>query len=122
VSDYGAHPRYQDESDRVVELVAERLRILGQPLRIKLLSRLNRGPATVQELVEAVGAVQQNVSQHLAILHHAGIVGRSKHGTRVRYELQDPHVVEVLAASRASLTRQVGELSRLVVPTDKRNL
>lgn len=104
------------DADRVIELVAERLRILGQPLRIKLLSELSASPATVHELVDALGAVQQNVSQHLAILHQAGIVARSKQGTRVRYELQDPHVVALLAEARASLARQVGELSRLVTP------
>lgn len=110
------HGAGEADADRVVELVAERLRILGQPLRIKLLSELGASPATVQELVDAVGAVQQNVSQHLAILHQAGIVARSKQGTRVRYELQDPHVVALLAEARASLARQVGELSRLVTP------
>jgi DNA-binding transcriptional ArsR family regulator len=102
------------ERDRAVELLADRLRILGQPLRIKLLNRLHESPATVQELVEAVGGVQQNVSQHLAILHQAGILTRSKHGTRVRYELSDPHVVALLAEAYASLSRQVDELSRLI--------
>jgi DNA-binding transcriptional ArsR family regulator len=108
--------RSRSESDRVVDLLAERLRILGQPVRIKLLKLLSDGPATVQELVDGVGAVQQNVSQHLAILHQAGIVARSKQGRRVRYELQDPHVVALLAEAQASLARQAGELSRLVVP------
>jgi hypothetical protein len=54
------------ERDRAVELLADRLRILGQPLRIRLLNRLHESPATVQELVNAVGGVQQDVSQHLA--------------------------------------------------------
>ena len=102
------------ERDRAVELLADRLRILGQPLRIRLLNRLHESPATVQELVDAVGAVQQNVSQHLAILHQAGIVTRSKQGTRVRYELSDPHVIALLAEARASLARQVDALSRLI--------
>jgi DNA-binding transcriptional ArsR family regulator len=102
------------ERDRAVELLADRLRILGQPLRIRLLNRLHESPATVQELVDAVGGVQQNVSQHLAILHQAGIVTRSKQGTRVRYELSDPHVIALLGEAHASLARQVDALSRLI--------
>jgi DNA-binding transcriptional ArsR family regulator len=102
------------ERDRAVELLADRLRVLGQPLRIRLLNRLHESPATVQELVEAVGGVQQNVSQHLAILHQAGIVTRSKQGTRVRYELNDPHVIALLEEAYASLARQVDALSRLI--------
>jgi DNA-binding transcriptional ArsR family regulator len=61
-------------ADPLVELVAQRLRVLGQPLRIKLLQALCEQPATVQELATGVGAVQQNVSQHLSILHQAGIL------------------------------------------------
>src|SRR5713101_4642141 len=102
--------------DPMIELVAQRLRVLGQPLRIKLIDRLCQGTATVQQLASAVDGVQQNVSQHLAILHQAGIVSRRKEGIRVWYELVDPHVPQLLGEARASLTRQVGELSRLVQP------
>ena len=102
------------DNGRAVDLVAERLRVLGQPLRIRLLNRLQQSPATVQELVDAVGGVQQNVSQHLAILHHAGIVTRAKQGTHVRYELTDPHVLTLLGEAYASLARQVDELTRVI--------
>jgi DNA-binding transcriptional ArsR family regulator len=102
------------DNGRTVELLAERLRILGQPLRIRLVNRLHQSPATVQELVDAVGGVQQNVSQHLKILHHAGIVARAKQGTHVRYELNDPHVLALLEEAYASLSRQVDELTRVI--------
>ena len=102
------------ENERTVELLAERLRILGQPLRIQLVNRLNQSPATVQDLVDAVGGVQQNVSQHLAILHHAGIVSRTKEGTHVRYQLTDPHVLALLEEAYASVARQVDELSQVI--------
>src|SRR6266567_4497673 len=91
----------------LIELVAQRLRVLGQPLRIRLIDNLREGAATVQQLVCAVDGVQQNVSQHLAILHQAGIVSRRKDGTHVWYELVDPHVPQLLDEARASLTRQV---------------
>src|SRR5437762_1097922 len=73
--------------DALADLVASRLRIIGQPVRIRLLARLREGPASVCELTEMIDAVQQNVSQHLMILHQAGRVARQKQGKRVVYEL-----------------------------------
>ncbi len=55
--------------DPLVELIAQRFRVIGEPMRIKLLDRLRDGPATVGELVAALGASQQNVSKHLGVLH-----------------------------------------------------
>jgi DNA-binding transcriptional ArsR family regulator len=98
-------------ADRRAELIAERLRALGQPLRIKLVSRLARQATTVQELVDAFETTQQNISQHLGILQRAGIVARHKEGTRVRYELVDPHVLPLLEHAEASLERHLAELT-----------
>lgn len=58
----------------------------------KLLDRLRDGPATVGELVESLGASQQNVSKHLGVLHQAGIVSRTKVGTSARYAIADETV------------------------------
>ena len=56
----------------LIELVAQRFRVLGEPMRIKLLDRLREGDATVGELQQALAASQQNVSKHLGILHAEG--------------------------------------------------
>jgi len=42
----------------LVELIAERFRVLGEPMRIRLLDALREAPATVQELQRATGASQ----------------------------------------------------------------
>ena len=65
----------------LVELIAQRFRVIGEPMRIRLLDALRDGPLTVNELTEALGATQQNVSKHLGVLAQAGIVAREKHGT-----------------------------------------
>jgi DNA-binding transcriptional ArsR family regulator len=104
----------QAKDERLIELMAERLRVLGQPLRIRLLNELQAGEAHVQQLVAAVGAVQQNVSQHLAVLHGAGIVRRRKEGTRVWYTVADPHVSELLLHARDSVSHYVSELAESI--------
>jgi DNA-binding transcriptional ArsR family regulator len=97
-------------------LIAERLRLLGQPLRVKLVDRLAARTTSVQELVDTLETTQQNISQHLGILQRAGVVARHKEGTRVRYELIDPHVLQLLECAEASLARQLDELSELIEP------
>ena len=73
----------------LVELVARRFRVIGEPVRIQILDRLRGGEARVGDLVAAIGSSQQNVSRHLAVLHDVGIVSRRKQGTRVVYAIAD---------------------------------
>ena len=64
--------------DLLADLIAQRFKVLSEPMRIKLLDRLRDGAATVHELTEALGASQQNVSKHLGVLLQAGMVSRAK--------------------------------------------
>lgn len=98
----------------LVELVAARFRVLGEPMRIRLLDRLRDGDATVGELVEALGASQQNVSKHLGVLLSAGMVSRTKEGTSSRYAIADDGVFELCDLVCGGLRRQVEELGAIV--------
>jgi DNA-binding transcriptional ArsR family regulator len=101
----------------LIELVAERFRVLGEPMRIKLLDRLRDGAATVTELQEALGASQQNVSKHLGILHAAGMVSRTKEGSSTRYAISDPSVFELCDQVCGGVRRQLQELEQILQPT-----
>jgi DNA-binding transcriptional ArsR family regulator len=98
----------------LIELVAQRFRVLGEPMRITLLDRLREGSATVGELQQALGATQQNVSKHLGILHAAGIVSRTKEGTSTRYAISDPGVFELCDQVCGGVRRQVQELEAML--------
>ncbi len=104
-------------SDRLIELVAQRFRVLGEPMRIRLLDRLREGEATVGELQEAVGASQQNVSKHLGILHAAGMVTRTKQGNHARYSISDPSVFELCDQVCGGVRRQLMELEAILPPS-----
>ncbi len=101
----------------LIDLVAQRFRVLGEPMRIKLLDRLREGDATVGELQEAVGASQQNVSKHLGILHSAGMVSRTKRGTSVVYAISDPSVFELCDQVCGGVRRQLTELEAILQPS-----
>jgi DNA-binding transcriptional ArsR family regulator len=100
--------------DDLAELVARRFRVIGEPMRIRLLDRLRDGEATVSELTEALGASQQNVSKHLAMLAEAGIVGRRRDGNHVYYRIVDESVFGLCDQVCGSLQRQLRALNELV--------
>lgn len=100
--------------DQLVELVAGRFRVLGEPMRIRLLDQLRDGEATVQELQEALGVSQQNVSKHLGVLLNAGMVARTKRGTSSLYSIADPAVFELCDQVCGGLRRQVSDLDALL--------
>lgn len=98
----------------LVELIAQRFRVLGEPMRIKLLDRLRDGDATVGELQKALGATQQNVSKHLGVLHAAGMVSRSKDGNHSRYAISDSAVFELCDQVCGGVRRQAAELDAVL--------
>lgn len=94
----------------LVEVVAQRFRILGEPMRIRILDHLRGGPATVGELRDATGATQQNVSKHLGVLLLAGMVSRAKEGNFARYSIADDTLFALCEVVSDGLRRQLGEL------------
>ena len=106
-------------SPEAIELVASRFKILGEPLRIRILQALQRGERSVGELAELVGSTQPNVSKHLRILQDAGLVGRRQEGNTVFCFIADPGVIELcdavcdsLEARLASNAKMAAELGR----------
>ena len=91
----------------LVELIAERFRVLGEPMRIRILERLRNGETSVQALTEALDTSQQNVSKHLAVLWQAGIVGRRKDGTFAYYRIVDPAVFDLCEGVCSAVQRDL---------------
>lgn len=79
----------------VLDLIAERFRVLAEPARLRILSVLLEGERTVSELVEETGLNQANVSKHLSLLRSTSFVDRRKDGLYAYYSVADPSV-EVL--------------------------
>lgn|SRR5581483_2321276 len=98
----------------LAELVARRFRVLGEPMRIRLLDRLRDGEASVGELSEALSASQQNVSKHLAVLADAGMLARRKEGNHVYYRIVDEGVFALCDQVCGSMQRQLQALHELV--------
>lgn len=100
--------------DEAVELIAQRFRVLGEPMRIKLLDRLRLGEATVQELTLLAGSTQQNVSKHLGVLLRAGVVVRRRQGNYAYYAIGDESVLALCEDVCDAVERQLEELHAAV--------
>lgn len=98
----------------LLALVAERFKALGEPARLRLLSELRTGEATVGELVESTGLGQANISKHLQHLHTLGFVARRKDGLFVYYQLSDDSVFALCDLMCGQITKQVRNRGRVV--------
>jgi DNA-binding transcriptional ArsR family regulator len=83
-------PNARERAIQNVDDLAEMLRVLADPTRIRLIDALERnGRSTVSALTTLLPVSQQSVSHQLSILRGAGIVSRRREGVWVHYELRD---------------------------------
>ena len=83
--------------------LAGRFKLLGEPMRLKILQSVCHEPRTVNDIVTATGSTQANVSKHLALLAAAGILKREKDGQCVYYGMKDKLVVRLCELVRAQI-------------------
>jgi DNA-binding transcriptional ArsR family regulator len=102
------------ENLEIFALHAEFCKVIANPMRLMLISRLRNGELTVGELVRGTGASLANISQHLRILRDHDIVRTRKEGRSVHYRLRDARLVEVCELTRTILLGGIQERSALV--------
>jgi ArsR family transcriptional regulator, arsenate/arsenite/antimonite-responsive transcriptional repressor len=84
---------------------AEFFRMLGHPVRIRVLELLGDGPLAVRDLLAEVEIEASNLSQQLAVLRRSGAVTSTREGGTVRYALAGPDVADLMWAARSFLTQ-----------------
>ncbi len=96
------------------ESLAAVLRVLGDPLRLRIVSLLAREQLCTCHIVAETGARQTNVSNHLRSLREAGLVEAEPAGRYTYYRLV-PAALDALAASIGGLAegaRSTSEVRR----------
>ncbi len=104
--------------DRTKALLFERqaaiARAVAHPLRIAVIDFLKDGEKCVCEIAEHLGSERSNVSRHLAVMVHAGVLNCRKEGLKVFYALRTPCVAEFLACVVRVLKHQAKENEKLL--------
>jgi DNA-binding transcriptional ArsR family regulator len=69
---------------------AEMLKVLGHPIRLKIVAGLCAQECNVKHIWECLGLPQATVSQHLSLLKNKGIIEGKREGVEVRYTVIHP--------------------------------
>lgn len=92
-------------ADPVYVLKAQFFRVLGHPVRIRILELLTeRGEMNVGELQAGLNLDSSGTSQHLSALKQLGVLDSRRAGTNVHYRIRDPTVSELLTVARHVIT------------------
>jgi DNA-binding transcriptional ArsR family regulator len=105
-------------SESLLILLTQRMRVLAEPVRMRLLFVLECHQGTVQELADELLLPHQNVSKHLNVLYKAGVVSRVRAGSCMNYTLADYTVLQVIRQATDGLTGYIGELAELADPSE----
>ena len=98
------------------ELLARVFRTLGDATRLRLLeSLLELGAATQSQLVEAVGAPQPRVSEHLRCLIWCGFISAEPRGRSVTYRLIEPRAEQLIELARQLLAQNADAVGSCTV-------
>jgi len=84
--------------DEVFEKAAEVFRIMGAPIRLRIIRALCCGEKNVSELLTEIDTTQPNMSQHLNTLYQAGVLGKRREGVQIYYHIVNTNVVSVCRA------------------------
>ena len=88
-----------DKSEHI-ETAARALKAIAHPLRLKILCVLGESELCVQDIVDAVGTSQSNISQHLAILRDKEVLQTRKDANRVYYRVGDRRTLQLIVLMR----------------------
>lgn len=93
---------------------AQFFRMLGHPVRIRVLELLGDRPRAVRDLLAEIEVEASSLSQQLAVLRRAGIVTSTREGTTVTYALAGPDVADLMRAARRILTEMLAGQAELL--------
>lgn len=101
-----AVPLYQAKADF--------FRMLGHPVRIRVLELLQDSPRPVRDLLADLAIEPSSLSQQLAVLRRYGIVTSRREGSTVMYEIASSDVAELLRVARRILTELLAGQNELL--------
>lgn len=107
-------PRAARPQEPINVIKAELFRVLGHPVRVRILELLRDGERTVGDLQAELGLDSSGTSQHLGVLRRQGVLESRRDGTSVYYRVRDPRTFELLDVARGILTTSL-EASRALL-------
>src|SRR5512147_487624 len=101
------------QSKTLFELQSEVCKTLASPKRLEIINALKDGEKTVGELVDILGVPKANVSQHLAVMRHKGILKSRREGVNIYYSVSNAKVIDACILMKEVLMDQMKEKGKL---------
>ena len=76
--------------------LAALLKSISHPFRLKILCLLQDKEMTVGEISKAINTTDANISQHLTILRHQGIIGTRKQANFIYNRIIDARITRLI--------------------------
>jgi ArsR family transcriptional regulator len=102
-------------SDELLGRIADVLKAMADPTRLKIIHSLHQGELCVSDILAVVGGSQANVSKHLSVLKRAGIVGSRRDGLNVYYRIVDEGVFTICRNVCDSIEDRAGRAHKSIV-------
>ena len=103
-----------DPKTLLYERQAKIAKAVAHPLRMAVIDFLKDGELCVCEIAERVGSERSNISRHLAVMVHAGVLTCRKDGLKVFYSLKTPCVAEWLSCITRVVKQQARDNEKLL--------
>lgn len=97
------------DSDEIYRLHTELCKAFTNPVRLKILNELRGGEKSVSQLCSTLSFSQSGISQHLSVLHKAGVVVSLRSGNVTYYSLRDRRLIKAFDTMRNILAEMVIE-------------
>ena len=102
-------------SDELLNRIADVLKAMADPTRLKILHCLHNGERCVSDILEVVGGSQANVSKHLSVLKRAGLVDCRRSGLNVYYRIIDEGVFTICSNVCDSLELRIESEHKTII-------
>jgi DNA-binding transcriptional ArsR family regulator len=108
-----------EEAETVFATAAELFALLATPIRLKIISSLCQGEKNVSELLSDIATTQPNMSQHLATLYRAGVLGKRRDSTQIYYRIESERAAMLCRAVCTQIALEVNDASSGLTSDDR---
>ena len=100
---------------KIFQMQCQICKALSHPLRLAIVNRLNDGEAATADLLAELDISKANLSKHMALLTHGGIVESRREGRTISYRLTDPEIHKACTIMRSILYRRLKQGEKLAL-------
>jgi len=108
-----ANSRESQALQKIFQMQCEICKALGNPMRLAIVDRLNQDETAAGRLLAVLGTSKANLSKHMTLLIHAGIVESRRNGRQIFYRLSDPEIHKACSIMRSILYRRLKQGEKL---------